>query len=281
MVRSMMNLTTLPLSFWDFALESATRILNMVPTKKVDKTPYQLWRAVDLEEIQKEEDTTPSEITSNIPQEAYKSDLQKSINANEQEQFRKQPEHYQRRYHYVRKEFSVRIMEYRNHKKRVVFIMGATATGKSRLSVDIAPKYSGEIINCDKMQVYKGLDIVTNKITESEMKGVPHHLLGEIQPELNFTAQDFCYHALAVIRKVVRSGKLPVIVGGSNSFIEALVDDPIFGFQYECCFLWLDVSLPILYSYAERRVDQMLDSGKGKGNSNGNIKEYKLIMLGS
>ncbi|GJW85332.1 tRNA isopentenyltransferase [Tanacetum coccineum] len=152
-------------------------------------------------------------------------------------------------------------MEYRNHKKRVVFIMGATATGKSRLSVDIAPKYSGEIINCDKMQVYKGLDIVTNKITESEMKGVPHHLLGEIQPELNFTAQDFCYHALAVIRKVVRSGKLPVIVGGSNSFIEALVDDPIFGFQYECCFLWLDVSLPILYSYAERRVDQMLDSG--------------------
>ncbi|GJS60506.1 retrotransposon protein, putative, ty1-copia subclass [Tanacetum coccineum] len=116
MVRSMMNLTTLPLSFWDYALESATRILNMVPTKKVDKTPYELWygkvsklvrypkemmgyyfyfplenkivvaryakffekrlinqeiseRAVDLEEIQEEEDTTPSEITSNIPQE--------------------------------------------------------------------------------------------------------------------------------------------------------------------------------------------------------------------
>ncbi|GJS26394.1 retrotransposon protein, putative, ty1-copia subclass [Tanacetum coccineum] len=85
MVRSMMNLTTLSLSFGDYALESATRILNMVPTKKVDKTPYELWyaeffekrlisqeisgRAVDLEEIQEEEDTTPSEITSNIPQE--------------------------------------------------------------------------------------------------------------------------------------------------------------------------------------------------------------------
>ncbi|GKB28946.1 retrotransposon protein, putative, ty1-copia subclass [Tanacetum coccineum] len=118
MVRSMMNLTTLPLSFWDYALESATHILNMVPTKKVDKTPYELWygkvpnlsylkvwgcealvkrdtpdkleqrsvkyakffekrlisqeisgRAVDLKEIQEEEDTTPSEITSNIPQE--------------------------------------------------------------------------------------------------------------------------------------------------------------------------------------------------------------------
>ncbi|GKE37286.1 retrotransposon protein, putative, ty1-copia subclass [Tanacetum coccineum] len=99
MVRSMMNLTTLPLSFWDYALESATRILNMVPTKKVDKIPYELWYGKvpnlsylkdtqrkrwvaistshlktklllqDLEEIQEEEDTTPSEITSNIPQE--------------------------------------------------------------------------------------------------------------------------------------------------------------------------------------------------------------------
>nr|GEV95486.1 retrotransposon protein, putative, Ty1-copia subclass [Tanacetum cinerariifolium] len=80
----MMNLTTLPLSFWDYALESATRILNMVTTKKVDKTPYELWyaeffekkfitqevsgRAVDLEEIQ-DEDASPSEITSKIPME--------------------------------------------------------------------------------------------------------------------------------------------------------------------------------------------------------------------
>ncbi|GKE93488.1 zinc finger, CCHC-type containing protein, partial [Tanacetum coccineum] len=84
MVRSMMNLTTLLLSFWDYALESATRILNMVPTKKVDKTPNKLWyaeffekslitqevsgRAIDLEEIQ-DEDTSPSEITSKIPLE--------------------------------------------------------------------------------------------------------------------------------------------------------------------------------------------------------------------
>ncbi|GKB11656.1 retrotransposon protein, putative, ty1-copia subclass [Tanacetum coccineum] len=69
MVQFMMNLTTLPLSFWDYALESATRILNMVPTKKVDKTPYELCgRAIDLEEIQ-DEDTSPSKITSEIPVE--------------------------------------------------------------------------------------------------------------------------------------------------------------------------------------------------------------------
>ncbi|GJX31193.1 hypothetical protein Tco_0241048 [Tanacetum coccineum] len=85
MVGSMMNLTTLPLSFWDYALESAARILNMVPAKKVDKTPYELWfgkvpnlknllsqevsgRAGELEEIQ-DEDTSPSEITSEIHME--------------------------------------------------------------------------------------------------------------------------------------------------------------------------------------------------------------------
>ncbi|GJZ33855.1 retrotransposon protein, putative, ty1-copia subclass [Tanacetum coccineum] len=67
MVRSMTNLTTLPLSFWDYALESATRIINMVPPKKVDKTPYELCgRAMDLEEIQ-DKNTSPSEITSEIP----------------------------------------------------------------------------------------------------------------------------------------------------------------------------------------------------------------------
>nr|GFA82490.1 retrotransposon protein, putative, Ty1-copia subclass [Tanacetum cinerariifolium] len=67
MVRSMMNLTTLLFSFWDYAMESATCILNMIPTKKVDKTPYELCgRAVELEEIQ---DTSPFENTSEIPME--------------------------------------------------------------------------------------------------------------------------------------------------------------------------------------------------------------------
>jgi len=64
------------------------------------------------------------------------------------------------------------------NKKKVVFVMGATGTGKSRLSIDLAIHFQGEIINSDKMQVYKGLDIVTNKITHTEKQGVKHHLLG-------------------------------------------------------------------------------------------------------
>nr|XP_043639884.1 adenylate isopentenyltransferase 5, chloroplastic-like [Erigeron canadensis] len=146
-------------------------------------------------------------------------------------------------------------------KPLVVFIMGATGTGKSRLSVDIAAEYSGEIINCDKMQVYKGLDIVTNKIQEHEMKGVKHHLLGEFDPNSDFTALDFCNRALMVIEKLVGSGKLPVIVGGSNSFIEALVEDPCFRSKYECRFLWIDVCLPVLFSHVHQRVDLMVDAG--------------------
>ena len=63
-------------------------------------------------------------------------------------------------------------------KKKVIFIMGAIGTGKSRLFVDLATHFQGEIINSDKMQVYKGLEIVTNKITHTEKQGVRHYLLG-------------------------------------------------------------------------------------------------------
>ncbi|KAI8029127.1 hypothetical protein LOK49_LG01G02032 [Camellia lanceoleosa] len=148
-------------------------------------------------------------------------------------------------------------------KNKVVFIMGATGTGKSRLSIDLATNFPAEIINSDKIQIYRGLDIVTNKINNLERQGVPHHLLGEFDPDSDFTARDFCYHALEAIEKIVRSGRIPIIIGGSNSFIEALVEDPDFKFksQYDCCFIWLDVSLPVLHSFVSKRVDQMVDAG--------------------
>ncbi|OIT22907.1 adenylate isopentenyltransferase 5, chloroplastic [Nicotiana attenuata] len=149
------------------------------------------------------------------------------------------------------------------NKKKVVFIMGATGTGKSRLSVDLATHFPGEIINCDKMQVYKGLDIVTNKITDPEKQGVPHHLLGEIEPEADFTAEDFCCQAVYYIEYVLNSGHIPIIVGGSNTYIEALVENPVFKFKskYKCCFLWVDVALPVLHSSVSKRVDHMVHAG--------------------
>ncbi|KAL1825920.1 hypothetical protein DCAR_0314118 [Daucus carota subsp. sativus] len=151
----------------------------------------------------------------------------------------------------------------RTSKEKVVVVMGATGTGKSKLSIDVATRFSGEVVNSDKMQVYEGLDVITNKISEEESCGVPHHLLGIIDANADFTSTNFCNMASLAMRSTVGRGQLPIIVGGSNSFIEALVDDEIHQFRsrYECCFLWVDVSMPVLQRFVSDRVDQMVDNG--------------------
>ncbi|KAL6955211.1 Adenylate isopentenyltransferase 5, chloroplastic [Sarracenia purpurea var. burkii] len=147
----------------------------------------------------------------------------------------------------------------RRRRDKVVVVMGATGTGKSRLSIDLATRFPAEIVNSDKMQVYKGLDIVTNKVTTEECRGVPHHLLGFVDPSSDFTAVDFCHHASVAIESIVRRGRLPIIAGGSNSFIKALVSE--IQSKYECCLLWVDVSLPVLHSFVSERVDRMVEAG--------------------
>ncbi|XP_059632570.1 adenylate isopentenyltransferase 5, chloroplastic-like [Cornus florida] len=150
----------------------------------------------------------------------------------------------------------------RPRKDKVVVVMGATGTGKSRLAIDLATRFQAEIVNSDKMQVYKGLDIVTNKVTEEECQGVPHHLLGIVDPHVNFTAADFQHHASLAVESIVRRDRLPIIAGGSNSYIKALVNDDIqFQSKYECCFIWVDVSLPVLHSFVSDRVDRMIAAG--------------------
>nr|ASM47258.1 adenylate isopentenyltransferase 4 [Trema levigatum] len=140
-------------------------------------------------------------------------------------------------------------------KDKVVIVMGATATGKSRLSIDLATQFPAEFISPDKMQVYKGLDIVTNKITKEEQRGVPHHLLGKLNPSADFTAPNFRDMSSLAIDTILGHDRLPIIVGGSNSFIEHLVDDYdhcSFRSKVDCCFLWVDVS---------KRVDEMVRNG--------------------
>ncbi|XP_061360647.1 adenylate isopentenyltransferase-like [Gastrolobium bilobum] len=167
-------------------------------------------------------------------------------------------------------------------KDKVVVIMGATGTGKSRLSVDLATLFFPffEIVNSDKMQVYNGLDITTNKIPIEERNGVPHHLLGKFDPKNGeLTPLEFRRIAGEVVADITSRRKLPIVVGGSNSFIHALLVerfDPelnvfdetsltivpeLTQFRYECCFLWVDVSFPVLSDYLLKRVDDMLDSG--------------------
>lgn len=141
--------------------------------------------------------------------------------------------------------------------EKVVVVMGATGTGKSKLSIDLATRFPGEIVNSDKIQVYEGLDIVTNKITEEEQRGVRHHLLGTINPNSNFTAANFTKCASNAIKSISSRKKLPIIVGGSNSYIEALIQSE----NYECCFLWMDISIPVLNSFVSDRVNRMVMAG--------------------
>ncbi|PWA94801.1 adenylate isopentenyltransferase [Artemisia annua] len=158
--------------------------------------------------------------------------------------------------------------------------MGATGAGKSRLSVDLVTRYfhNAEIINSDKMQVYNGLNHTTNKITLQEQMGVPHHLLGAVDPTRPvFTPSDFRRVGLDIIKKVKGRRKIPIIVGGSNSFIYSLLvnrfdpekdvfngpdPDPVCSeLQFDVCFIWVDVCLPVLNNYLSRRVDEMLECG--------------------
>jgi adenylate isopentenyltransferase (cytokinin synthase) len=146
-------------------------------------------------------------------------------------------------------------------KKKVLFIMGATGTGKTKLSINVGTQFLSEIINSDKIQVYKGLDIVTNKVPESERCSIPHHMLGIIDdPDYDFTVNDFCKHVHEALDLIIENGHLPIIVGGSNSFLKILIDDA-FRSKYDCCFIWTDVSLPILFQYLDKRVDEMVEKG--------------------
>ncbi|CAA0832093.1 Adenylate isopentenyltransferase 3-chloroplastic [Striga hermonthica] len=145
-------------------------------------------------------------------------------------------------------------------KEKVVVVMGATGTGKTRLSIDLATRFEAEIINSDKIQVHQGLEITTNKITDEERCGVPHHILGITDPDSDFSVGDFCDAALVSIKSILSRNKLPIIVGGSNSFVEALVDVN-FQSKYDCCFLWMDVAMPVLHSYVCDRVDKMVERG--------------------
>ncbi|XP_004495223.1 adenylate isopentenyltransferase 3, chloroplastic [Cicer arietinum] len=148
-------------------------------------------------------------------------------------------------------------------KENVVLVMGATGTGKSKLSIDLSTYFPSEIINSDKIQIYEGLDIVTNKITKEEQRGVPHHLLGTHNPNIEFTSNDFREKSTSAIDSITNREHLPIVVGGSNSYLEALVDDDDYKFRsrYNFCCLWVDVSMPVLHSYVEQRVDQMLNNG--------------------
>lgn len=108
---------------------------------------------------------------------------------------------------------------------KLIVILGATASGKTDLSIKIAKKYNGEVVSADSRQVYRGLDIGSGKITKKEMKGIPHWLLDVANPKRKFTVAQYQKLALKEIKKIQKKNKLPILVGGSPFYIQSVVDE--------------------------------------------------------
>lgn len=108
-------------------------------------------------------------------------------------------------------------------KQKIIVIVGPTSAGKTGLSITLAKAVGGEVISADSRQVYRGLDIGTGKVTAKEMRGVPHHLLDVTNPRNTFTASEFVRLGRLAIMDITSRGKVPIVVGGTGFYIDALL----------------------------------------------------------
>ncbi len=105
----------------------------------------------------------------------------------------------------------------------VVAVVGPTASGKTKLGVDIALKFNGEVVSADSMQIYQGMAIATAKPTTAEMRGVPHHLIDFLPPEQRYSVARYVEDAKAAIADITARGRLPVLVGGTGLYVDTLL----------------------------------------------------------
>lgn len=108
---------------------------------------------------------------------------------------------------------------------KLVILTGPTAVGKTALSVALAKRIGGEIISADSMQVYRGMDIGSAKVTRKEMQGVPHFLIDEFDPDEEFHVVRFQEYAKRYIREIQERGHIPILVGGTGFYIQAVLYD--------------------------------------------------------
>ena len=108
---------------------------------------------------------------------------------------------------------------------KTIVILGPTGSGKTGVSIELAKALNGEIISADSRAIYKGMDIGTAKPTSEEMQGIPHHGLDLVEPGERFTVADWKQYAKAKIAEIESRGKVPIIVGGTGLYIDALIYD--------------------------------------------------------
>lgn len=108
--------------------------------------------------------------------------------------------------------------------RRLIVILGPTASGKSTLAITLAEKFGGEVVSCDSTQVYRHFDIGTGKVPPGQQRGIPHHLVDLVEPHEVFTAGEFRRRAAAVLEEISARGRLPIITAGTGLYLRALLE---------------------------------------------------------
>ncbi len=108
---------------------------------------------------------------------------------------------------------------------KIIVIIGPTGVGKTKLSIQLAKKYNGEIINADSTQIYKDLNIATAKVTEEEKEGITHHLIDIKDIDEDYTVFDYQKDGRNIIQKILNKNKTPIVVGGTGLYVKALLYD--------------------------------------------------------
>lgn len=116
-------------------------------------------------------------------------------------------------------------------KIKLVVVCGATGTGKTRLAIDIARRFLGEVVSADSMQIYRYMDIGTAKPTAEERARCPHHLIDFVEPDAEFSVADYAPLAHEKIAEIASRGRLPILCGGTGLYINSVVNDISFGEQ--------------------------------------------------
>lgn len=140
----------------------------------------------------------------------------------------------------------------------VVSLVGPTASGKTKLGVDLAKHFNAEIISADSMQIYQGMQIATAKPTAEEMDGVVHHLIDFLPPDGTYSVAKFVEDASACIRDITSRGKLPIIVGGTGLYVDSLLNHVRFNDEVRN----EEESEKLWHVYREQGLDVLLEELK-------------------
>lgn len=157
----------------------------------------------------------------------------------------------------------------RDTKQKIIVVLGPTAAGKSALAVKIAKNFNGEIISADSRQIYKGLNIASNKITKQEKQGVPHYMLDIVKANEEYNLYNWQKDAFKIIDKILAKNKLPIIAGGTGLYISSILQNydlnpkepKLRDCPYDFLVFGLSPDRAKLYQKINKRVEKMISDG--------------------